>query len=124
MLVKEIMKRPFITEKDISLKEAAKIMKDKNIGSLILVSGSKVKGIVTETDLTRDFGKKERISQVIKPKIITIDSDENVDRAVEIMKENKIKRLPVLNNKKLVGIITSTEIIENFEDLEEEFIFE
>jgi len=124
MLIKEIMKRPFVVEKDISLKEAAKIMKDRKIGSLIFVSDSKVKGIVTEGDLTRSFGKHERISQVMKPKVLTIEADETVDRAVEIMKENKIKRLPVLDHGKLVGIITSTEIIANFEDLEEEFIFE
>ena len=89
MLVKEIMKRPFIVERDISLKEAAKIMKDKGIGSLIFVSNSKVKGIITETDTTRDFGKNEKISQVMKPNVITINAEENVDRAVEIMKENK-----------------------------------
>jgi len=124
MLVKEIMKRPFVIEKDISLKEAAKIMKDKKVGSLIFVSGSKVKGIITEGDLTRDFGKQERVSQVMKPKVFTVGADETVDRAVEIMKENKIKRLPVLEQGKLVGVITSTEIIANFEELEEEFIFE
>jgi len=124
MLVKEIMKRPFVVDKDISLKEAAKIMKDKNIGSLIFISDSKVKGIITETDLTRDFGKKERISQVMRPKVISVNADDIVESAIELMKKNKIKRLPVLDNGKLVGIITSAEIVENFEDLEEEFIFE
>ena len=124
MLIKEIMKRPFVVDKDISLKEAAKIMKEKKIGSLIFVSDSKIKGIVTEGDLTRDFGKQERISQVMKPKVITIEAEETVDIAVDVMKENKIKRLPVLDHGKLVGIITSTEIIANFEELEEEFIFE
>jgi len=124
MLIKEIMKRPFVVDKDISLKEASKIMKEKKIGSLIFVSGSEIKGIVTEGDLTRDFGKQERISQIMNPKVLVIESEETVDRAVEIMKENKIKRLPVLEHGKLVGIITSTEIIANFEELEEEFIFE
>jgi len=124
MLVKEIMKTPFVVDKDISLKEAAKIMKDKKIGSLIFASDSKVKGIVTESDLTRDFGKQERISQIMNPKVITIDAEETVDIAVEMMKQNKIKRLPVLDRGKLVGIITSTEIIANFEEIEEEFIFE
>ena len=124
MLIKEIMKTPFVVDKDISLKEASKIMKTKKIGSLIFASGSKIKGIVTETDLTRDFGKQERISQVMNPKVITIEAEETVDVAVEIMKANKIKRIPVLDRGKLVGIITSTEIIANFDEIEEEFIFE
>ena len=118
------MKRPFVVEKDITLKEAAKIMKEKKIGSLIYLVNEKVKGIITEGDLTRDFGKQEKITQVMKPTVIIVEVNESVENAVELMKANKIKRLPVLSNGKLVGIITSTDIIANFAELEEDFIFE
>jgi len=124
MLVKELMKRPFVVEKNISLAEAAKIMSSKNIGSLLLISGDKVKGIVTEKDLIRNFTKHEKISQVMSSKIISIEPDESLDRAVEIMRDNKIKRLPVLDEGKLVGIITLTDVMANFEALEEEFFFQ
>ena len=124
MLVKELMKRPFVVEKNISLAEAAKIMSSKNIGSLLLISGNKVKGIVTEKDLIRNFTKHEKISQVMSSKIISIEPDETLDRAVEIMRDNKIKRLPVLDEGKLVGIITLTDVMANFEALEEEFFFQ
>jgi len=124
MLVKELMKRPFVVEKNISLAEAAKIMSSKNIGSLLLISGNKVKGIVTEKDLIRNFTKHEKISQVMSSKIISIEPNETLDRAVEIMRDNKIKRLPVLDEGKLVGIITLTDVMANFEALEEEFFFE
>jgi CBS domain-containing protein len=124
MLVKELMKRPFVVEKNISLAEAAKIMSSKNIGSLLLISGNKVKGIVTEKDLIRNFTKHEKISQVMSSKIISIEPDETLDRAVEIMRNNKIKRLPVLDEGKLVGIITLTDVMANFEALEEEFFFQ
>jgi len=124
MLVKELMKRPFVVEKNISLAEAAKIMSSKNIGSLLLISGNKIKGIVTEKDLIRNFTKHEKISQVMSSKIISIEPDESLDRAVEIMRDNKIKRLPVLDERKLVGIITLTDVMANFEALEEEFFFQ
>jgi CBS domain-containing protein len=124
MLVKELMKRPFVVEKNISLAEAAKIMSSKNIGSLLLISGNKVKGIVTEKDLIRNFTKHEKISQVMSSKIISIEPNETLDRAVEVMRDNKIKRLPVLDEGKLVGIITLTDVMANFEALEEEFFFQ
>ncbi len=124
MLIKDMMKRPFIVEKDVGLAEAAKIMSEKNIGSLLFMSGNKIKGIVTERDLIKNFSKHEKISQVMSTKVITIGPDENIDRAVEVMRENKIKRLPVVENGKLAGIITLTDIMANFEALEEEFFFE
>lgn len=124
MLVKELMKRPFVVEKDIGLAEAARIMSDKNIGSLLFTSGNKIKGIVTERDLIKNFSKHEKISQIMSTKVTTVAPDENLDRAVEIMREKKIKRLPVIDNGKLVGIVTLTDVMANFEALEEEFFFE
>ena len=46
-----------------------------------------------------------------------------MDRALEVMRENKIKRLPVVNGGKLVGFITLTDVMANFEALEEDFFF-
>lgn len=124
MLVKDLMKRPFVVEKDISLADAAKIMSNKNIGSLLLVSGNKIRGLVTERDLMKNFGKHDRISHIMATKITTIGPDEPLDRAVEVMRDNKVKRLPVIKDNKLVGIITLTDLMGNFEALEEEFFFE
>ena len=124
MLVKDAMRRPFVVDKDISLAEAARIMSSKDIGSLLFLSGNKVKGIVTEGGLLRNFGKHEKISQIMETNVITIKADENLDKAVDIMKENKIKRLPVVDDGKLVGIITITDLIANIENLEENFFFE
>ena len=125
MLIKELMKRPLVVDRNISLDEAAKIMSDENIGSLIMTSGSKIKGIITERDLLRNFGKQENISQAMAKKVVTIGPDEALDRALTVMRDNEIKRLPVVDEKKkLVGIITITDIMANFEALEEEFFFE
>jgi CBS domain-containing protein len=124
MMVKELMKRPFVVDKDVAMAEAARIMSSKNIGSLIFVSGNKIKGIVTERDLIKNFSKHEKISQIMSTKVTTTEPDETIDRAVEIMRDKGIKRLPVLEEGKLVGIVTLTDIMANFEALEEEFFFE
>ncbi len=124
MMVKDLMKRPFVVDKDVSLAEAAGIMSSKNIGSLLFVSGNKIKGIVTERDLIKNFSKHEKISQIMSTKVATTAPDEPIDRAVELMREKGIKRLPVMQDGKLVGIVTLTDIMANFEALEEEFFFE
>ena len=124
MLVKDLMRRPFVVEKDISLSEAAGIMSDKKIGSLIFTSKDKIKGIITEADLIRNFGKGKKISDAMTSKVFTVSPDSNLDGAASIMREKKIKRLPVIAEEgKVVGIITLTDLLANFEALEEEFFF-
>jgi CBS domain-containing protein len=125
MLVKDLMKQPLVIEKDISLSEAAKIMSSKDIGSLVFLSNGKITGIVTERDLMRNFGKSEKVSHAMSKKVITVNAEETLDRAAEIMRDNEIKRLPVVDDKeKLVGIITQTDLANHFEALEEDFFFE
>ena len=123
MIVKEIMKRPFVVDKDISLAEAAGMMSNKGIGSLVFMSGNKIKGIVTESDLVKSFGKHEKISKICSTKVTTIKSEDSLDKALEIMRAKKIKRLPVVDSDKLAGIITLTDIMANFESLDGDFFF-
>ncbi len=124
MQVKELMKEPYIIEKDISLEETARIMSEKRIGSLLFVFKGKAKGIITESDLVRNFGKRRKISQVMSKNIISMGPDETIEDALKIMKENKIKRLPIVDSsKQLVGIISLTDIAANADKLEGEFFF-
>lgn len=124
MQVKELMKRPHVIERDVSLLEAARIMSSKGIGSLIFVSRDKAKGIITESDLVKNFGKHKRISAIMSRNIISVGADETIDEAMKIMSENKIKRLPVIDEKKrLVGIVSLTDVAANVDKLEGEFFF-
>jgi len=124
MLVKEIMKRPFVIDRDITLSEAAKLMGSKNIGCLIFVSGNRIKGIITERDLLKNFSRNEKVSKVMTKGVTTIDPNEGIEDAIEKMRQKKIKRLPVVENGKLVGIVTLTDIAANYEALEGSFFFE
>ncbi len=124
MQVKELMKEPYIIERDISLIETAKILSERRIGSLLFVYKGKARGIITENDLLKNFGKHKNISQVMSRNIISIGPDETIEDALKIMKENKIKRLPVVDSKKqLVGVISMTDIAANYDKIEGEFFF-
>ena len=77
-----------------------------------------------ERDLIKNFTKHEKISKIMSTKVFTIGPDENLDEAAKVMREKGVKRLPVLSEGKLVGIVTLTDIMANFEALEEEFFFD
>jgi CBS domain-containing protein len=119
------MNKAIAIDHDVSIKEAAKIMSDKNIGSLVIVNGEKIKGIITERDILHnitDVGKK--VSSVMDDEVVTIEHDKTIDEAAILMTKNRIRRLPVVEDGRLVGIITSTDLIAHAEDLGEEFLFD
>jgi len=76
MKVKEIMKRAIVVDRNVRVKEAAKIMSEKGIGSLIVSKGKKIVGIVTEKDIIRNVDKlNKKISDIMSKDVITIDQE-------------------------------------------------
>lgn len=118
VLVRDEMNRNVKTlEPDNTARDAAEKMTRYWMGSLIIVDGDKVVGIVTERDILsrvvtagKDAGKV-KISDIMSKNVITVDEDKTVEEAVKAMKKNDIKKLPVLRNGKLSGILTTTDII-------------
>ena len=123
MLVKEVMKKVKVIDKDISLEKASKVMRSEDISSLIIVKKDKIIGIITHEDLIENFGKRKKVYEVMTKKVITVSSDDKVDTAVEIMKKNKIRFLPVIDKHgRLAGIISDKELLGKSES--EDFLFE
>ncbi|MBI3334260.1 CBS domain-containing protein [Candidatus Pacearchaeota archaeon] len=123
MDVRDIMKEPFVIEDDMSLADAAELMSEKNIGCLLFLSNASIKGIITERDLLKNFRKNKKVSQVMNKKVVTIGSEKELSEAYELMKQSNIKRLPVIENEKLVGIITATDLLASADELDEYFFF-
>lgn len=124
MKVSEVMSKAVVVDDSISIKEAAKIMSDKNIGSLIIIKNDKIAGIITERDVIKNISKSaEKILLIMSKKVISINQNESIDNASDLMAKNKVKKLPVLNNGKLVGIITATDVIGHSKQLNQDFFF-
>ena len=119
MLVKEAMtKNVRTTRPDSSVMEAAREMNKYRIGSLIVVSGiGKIEGILTERDILKGVtaeGKRASeviVSDVMTKKVVVVSSDVSLEDAADVMTKYKIKKLPVMEQGRLVGIITSTDLI-------------
>ena len=124
MRVKEVMNKAFVVDKDIGLREAARLMSSKKIGCLLYIEKNKIKGIITESDLVREFWRKSNISQAMSKNVISIAPNDDLDSALEIMKDNKIKRLPVIEKGSLVGMVTMTDLMAYADEIEAEFLID
>ena len=92
---------------DDSVFEAANLMSSNQVGCLVIVSGEEPIGIVTERDIVRRVVAKKlsletKISEVMSKSLITIGPDASLKEAARVMSSNKIRRLPVLKQKKII----------------------
>ena len=111
--VKEVMTtRPVTLDRDASLVEAARLMRDRGIGDVIVVEGDDAEGIVTDRDIViRGVAEgadpsTTRLGQVVSGDLTSVAPDDPVERAIELMREKAVRRLPVLEGGKPVGVVT------------------
>lgn len=117
MLVEDIMeKEVFTIDSESKISEAARMMSEEIIGYILILEDDNLLGILTERDIISEVVAEERSPSEMKVKefmsspVITVDSKASVKEAVEVMTKNVIRRLPVMDEGKLVGILTSTGI--------------
>ncbi|MBI4173191.1 MAG: CBS domain-containing protein [Candidatus Aenigmarchaeota archaeon] len=117
MLVKDVMNPSVaIIDGSATAQEAAKMMGDGDMGSLIVVKGDLLLGIITERDILRKVvavsrdPKKAKVTEIMTKDVIMIGPDDDIEDAVEIMLAKRIKRLPVVKGSALIGIVTATDI--------------
>lgn len=115
--VNQIMSKNLLTlDKSTSLQEAAEQMKKLRVGCVIVTEEGNPIGIITERDFVTKIAAEGRplfteIKEVISSPLITIDSEETIWEASELMKEKLIHKLPVIENGKIVGIVTTSDIV-------------
>ena len=116
--VKDVMKTKVISiDSSKTIKEAACMMDDSNVGCVIITKDNAPIGIITERDFVKRMAAKNKdlsspLSEVMSSPLTTINSDETVWDAAEKMKQNGIHKLPVLDNNSVSGIITTTDLVE------------
>lgn len=118
IIVRDVMSKDVkVVRPDTTMKEVVATMNKFSIGSIIVVQGERPVGIITERDiLTRQVEPclaPETLTarHVMTSPVVTINEDASIEEAARLMAKKKAKRLPVMNNDKLVGIITYTDIV-------------
>ena len=99
-------------EPDRPVIDALIIMAEYKIGALLVMQNNKLLGIISERDYAREIvlkGKSSKeclIEEVMTKDVITIDANDPYDKGLEIMTENRIRHLPVVENKKVIGMLS------------------
>ena len=101
-----------------SLKEAANLMLNKHVSTLMVAKDSKPIAILTENDIVRGFISKKagKVKDVMSKNFLTINPETAYIFIIKKLKEEKIRLFPVIQNNKLVGIITETDIVDATRD--------
>jgi CBS domain-containing protein len=122
-----MVKNPITVMPNVFVYEAARSMRDKEIGSVIVVDNGNVLGVVTERDLVRRVlaenrdPKTVKIREVMSSPVVSISPNEDILDAAYLMKKKGIRRLIVMEGEKLVGIITSDDMTRNMKRAMDEY---
>jgi signal-transduction protein with cAMP-binding, CBS, and nucleotidyltransferase domain len=115
--VKDVMINDLATlDISTSIRDAAKLMDEKDIGCIIVTKNQLPIGILTERDFVKRITAKEKplttsLEEVMSTPLIEIDPNETVWEAAQIMKTKNIHKLPVKKDNKIIGIVTTTDLV-------------
>lgn len=116
-IVADIMKKSVISiDSSMTVQDAAKMMDDASIGAIVVIENGIAIGIITERDITRRIVAKGKpvttnVKDAMSSPLIVINPDDSVWEAAQLMKTRKIHRLPAVKDNRLVGIITTSDMV-------------
>ncbi|UCH69578.1 MAG: CBS domain-containing protein [Candidatus Bathyarchaeota archaeon] len=113
VMIEEVVSVP----EKAAVRKAAELMNKHEIGCLVVVKKRKPVGIVTETDMVRKVilgsidPKETNVGEIMSQPLVVGNPEMDVDEAARIMRTRKIKKLPVVKKGRLVGLITTTDMV-------------
>jgi CBS domain-containing protein len=116
-MVKDVMVTNVVTvDVGVNVRKAVERMNNQEIGCLVVLEKGNFAGILTERDVLKRVVAKARnpkktlVGDVMSKPLIVVDPQASLEEALELMFEKRVKKLPVVKNKKLMGLITMTDI--------------
>ncbi len=109
--------KPVSVSPDATLEECASVMNKNHVGALVVKDDHKSIGLITEQDIVRDVIAKKinpigkRVSEFMEKKLITISPNADIYDALVKMRDENIRHLPVLDNGKMIGLLTLKDIL-------------
>lgn len=122
MKAKEIMTSEVVSvDRETPIKEAAVKMAETDVGSVIVNDNDSLIGIITDRDITiravanNDDLKNITCEDIMSSDVITANTNANMEEVIDLMSENQIKRIPIVENNQVVGIISLRDISQSYE---------
>ena len=116
-LLEEKPRQLLSIQPDASVFDALKLMAEKDVGALVVLDGEKLIGIFSERDYARKiilFGKASKdtsVSEIMTPKVVCVRPEMTADQCMALMTEKRVRHLPVLSEKKVIGIISIGDVV-------------
>ncbi|MEW6043123.1 MAG: CBS domain-containing protein [Thermoproteota archaeon] len=116
-IVGDVMKKSVISiDSSMTVQDAAKMMDDASIGAIVVIENGIAIGIITERDITRRIVAKGKplttnVKDAMSSPLIVINPDDSIWEAAQLMKTRKIHRLPAVKDNRLVGMITTSDMV-------------
>jgi len=117
MTIADVMTKSVISvDVSVTINEAAKMMEDAKVGAVIVMENNTPVGIVTDRDfavkvVAHAYNITTPVKQIMSSPLFSINSDESVRTAADLMHDRGIRKLPVIDGENIVGIITATDIV-------------
>jgi len=112
----------------ITVYEALGVMSEKNIGAILVIEDEILKGILSERDYARKIAlkakssKKTFVHEIMAENVITVKPTDNLDYCMELMYTKKVRHLPVIDNGKIIGIVSIGDVVKSIIDIQKDTI--
>jgi len=110
-------REPFRISEDMTVLQAARYMTGRKVGAVCVVSGERLAGIVSERDImskviTRELNPQTtRVSEIMTREVVIAEANEDLEACLERMRQRDIRHLPVVENQKLLGMVTMRDLL-------------
>jgi CBS domain-containing protein len=115
---------PSSCERGTPVAEAAKVMARENVGSVPVVQGGKLVGVVTDRDLVVRLLAEGRdpqsttVGEIASSEPVTLSPDDELDKALQLLARHQVRRLPVVEGERLVGIVAQADIARHADEVQ------
>ena len=113
-----------------SVIDALTIMAKFKIGALIVLKEKKLVGIVSERDYAREIilegrsSKETKVEEIMTKKVLTLSAGDNFEKGLEIMTQKRIRHMPVMDGKELIGMVSQGDLVKEMISYQKELIKE
>jgi len=114
---------------DASVFEAVQLMADKRVGALMVVDRNELVGVISERDYAREIVLKDRVSRdtpvsaIMTQRVLYVRPQQTLEECMALMTEKHLRHLPVLDNGRLVGVVSMRDVVKDL-IAEKEFLIE
>ena len=110
--------------------EALTIMAEYKIGALIVTNESTMVGVISERDYAREIilegksSKDTKVEEIMTKKVLTLSSEDKLEKGLEIMTQKRIRHMPVMDGKELIGMVSQGDLVKEMMSYQKELIKE